>query len=261
MKKIKFTLSFIFAILFTLSSCNNEITENLKSETDVENISSVNPYDFIGELHNIAMDSIRKNNLLEEEVKDFTLDYVRKHFEEEPSTRSIENSDEAMENIIRTSLAYKYRTRNFISIEDSIISSAPKEIQGYIKIMYDILSEVHSDSISLNKEFNKLDLLIINDSSLSEEDRAAALSVSTIGKHSYLYNFKTIKTRGITSTSVAKADLSGAVSGIISWKCWGKAAATGLMFGPGGIVLTVAREAILGGVLGSGIHVATGGFL
>ena len=38
-----------------------------------------------------------------------------------------------------------------------------------------------------------------------------------------------------------------------------KATCSGLMFGPGGVVMTVARDAVRGAIVGSGTHIVFGG--
>ena len=94
---------------------------------------------------------------------------------------------------------------------------------------------------------------------LTYEEKQDIWMISAIARASCEYNRLEISTRVVSGTSIAKADVGGAITGIVSWRFLVKATCSGLMFGPGGVVMTVAREAVRGAIVGSGTHIVFGG--
>ena len=104
-----------------------------------------------------------------------------------------------------------------------------------------------------------LEYKISEDNELDDTLKSCLLAVSAISKYSYKYNCANGTTRSVSCESVILADTSGALGGVVSWYAWGRAAASGLVFGPGGAVLSIARDAARGAIVGSGIHVLSNG--
>lgn len=248
---------FFFSLFLSITSCSNELYNKPKQHTAM---SSINPYDFIGEIHNAAMDSVKSKNILSEELKMFTNKYTQIHFDSVQTYNQPVLCEATMNNIIQTSCAYKYNTRSTEAIEDSVLLSVPQEIRPYMEKLYEIVDYSFVDSIQLKATFQNFDSLIISNQSLDAEERACILAVSAIAKYSSLYNFSTVNTRSITAKGIIKSDLGGALTGVLCWATFGKAACSGLMFGPGGVVLTIAKEATRGAIIGSATHIVTGGF-
>lgn len=259
MKKIKFILLFFISILCILS-CSSEISEGQNNSIPQKHLKSVNPYDFIGELHNSAMDSVKSQHICAENLKKFTNEYTEISFDNVKTYPNTTLCNEILNEIVKTSCAYKYQTRSHKSIEDSIQNTIPEGIKDYINEIYNIVDTDFLDTTAIKNKFNTFDTSVVEDNSLSQEEKASVLAISSIGKYSYIYNHTTIKTRAITANGIIKSDLSGAVGGVFCWATFGKAACSGLVFGPGGIVLTIAKEATRGAIIGSAVHIVSGGF-
>ena len=71
------------------------------------------------------------------------------------------------------------------------------------------------------------------------------------------YRRNILKNDEVNFRAVASADLGGAIGGVINWGVFGKAAYHGLVFGPGGAVMTIASEAVRGAIIGSAVFVAS----
>lgn len=118
----------------------------------------------------------------------------------------------------------------------------------------------NEDTIVTKKGLAVFDNNIINDNNISALDKKAILSVSAIAKDSYLYwavNTASLQTRGLFHI-VALADLGGAITSVASGFFSG-AANTGLVFGPGGLVLTYAGLAVSGAFYSSALSAISGG--
>lgn len=107
-----------------------------------------------------------------------------------------------------------------------------------------------------------MDITINNDTNIDDTLKHVLLATSSIARATNIYNadtFRTNSTRGATLRSACKADVGGAIGGIIGRGTFVRAAFSGLMFGPIGIVCSFARDAVRGAIISSAVHVATGG--
>lgn len=192
----------------------------------------------------------------------FTIAFVSNHksqvFNIAPSCN--DETSKMMSKARKFSTMYKdvSTTRAAYEINDSILNTVPANLRNYVSTMFEMLDENYNDTIEINKDFAKLDYEIYNNYSLTNEGKGALLGISAISKATLKYNLNSIKTRGVSVRSTAKADVGGAVAGVFSFAFWGKAA-TGLVFGPGGVVLSCARELAIGAIVSSGLHVASRG--
>ena len=221
-----------------------------------------NPYVDFGVIHNVAMDSIRNSQVTIENLVEFSDNFVESHFGQE-------NNDLAKDvcrkiSVDAKNVALKYEscltTRAIDMITDSLVNTLPINYRSYVSEIFDIVDKRLSDSMLIDKEFSAFDEKIAM-SDLAYEEKQDIWMISAIAKASYEYNKYEICTRGVNGTSIAKADVGGAITGIVSWRFFVKATCTGLMFGPGGIVMTAVREAVRGAIVGSGTHIVFGGRL
>jgi hypothetical protein len=63
----------------------------------------------------------------------------------------------------------------------------------------------------------------------------------------------------LSASTAAKADAGGAITGALA-SIYSGASTTGLVFGPGGYVLTTAGAAVSGALWSSGLYLVSGGF-
>ena len=144
-------------------------------------------------------------------------------------------------------------------LSDSLTMAFPIEGQKYIIRMYEACDKEENDTVKICQEFSKLDYSITTDTTVNDTLKQALLAISAIAKATNIYNASKAKTRGATARSLAKADLGGAITGIIGRGIFVKAAFSGLMFGPSGVVCCFAREAVRGAIVSSAFHLASGG--
>ncbi len=230
-----------------------------------------NPYMFIGQLHNEAMDSVKAQKINIEDIKDFTKEFTNRRYlqgDEFEGTIKSENvkEDSSFNSIeigfdvgMKTKLA---RTRsNVEDLTDSLIMVFPVEGQKYIVRMYDVCDKELNDSIQINKIFDDLDKSISYNASIDDTLRHILLAISSIGRATNIYNASTIanKTRAASVGSVCRADVSGAIAGVIGRAAFVRAAFSGLVFGPGGVVTSFARDAVRGAIVSSAVNLISGG--
>lgn len=258
MKKCVIALA-LMCYVFLLSSCSSVDLNDGATETISDKAStSLNPYDFIGEIHNSAMDSLKTKKVNQEQLILYTNNIVDNNFKNVKTYTEGGKIENVLTNIIKRSNNYELTTRTASLLDDSITINIPKNCLPYIDRIREITDLKLSDSLTIIKNFNVIDELVNKDSVLNLEEKAMLLAISAIGKYSSIYNRSTIETRAVSAGSVARADLEGAIGGVITWKCWGRAAASGLVFGPSGVVLTVAKEAVRGAIVGSAVGVVSG---
>ena len=251
-KKSTFTFSLV-ATLLTITSCSSQ-----NSTIAINENTYVNPYDFIGEFHNSIMDSIKVNNIRKSQLIDFTNRTVAEKFHDTSTYANNEDVEPILNGIEKRTEEYATSSRASVLIDDSIRAYIPSDYLPYIEKLNNTIDLRLSDSLTIKQHFYSIEESINNNAELNEEDKANLLAITAIAKYSTIYN-RAPESRSATYGSVAKADLGGAITGVISWKCWGKAAVSGLLFGPGGTVLTVAKEAVRGAIVGSAFNIITGG--
>lgn len=268
MKRISLILVTVGTIFFTACS-NQDDSPHFWIKSSVSTFE--NPYLFIGQFHNEAMDSVKAQKISVENVKDFTKEFTNRHYRQETNYTEEQHTEEAKVDSnfraidsgfdigMKTRLA---KTRATVdNLTDSLVMAFPKEGQKYIVKIYDACDKSMSDSVKINIIFDDLDNSIHSDISIDDTLRHALLAISSIGRATNIYNAyaNTCVTRGASAGSVCRADVSGAISGIIRRAAFVRAAFSGLVFGPGGVVTNFARDAVRGAIVSSAVNLISGG--
>lgn len=256
-------------------------TETLKTSVSE---TSKNPYAFLGEMHNKGLkeglkafyySDLNREDVSEKEITDFvsqfTVDFVTQEI-----VRLENVEDEAA---LRQSLQESIGNSNFqwcaiASLEDVKSEIEKSKLTDFqkenLKMLMKIIS-TNDDALSEKLETFENEIL---DSKVSDEEKMPVLAVSAISRSSLEFwtehvvsingyrgganvivkengdIFLVVESGSKTALNIFGADAAGAVGGIIGGVIGGHAAA-GLMFGPGGIVLTLAGDAVLGAISGS----------
>jgi len=264
--RILITLTLAVLCLVSCTSREDGVLLTTKSSTSI--FSFENPYEFIGRLHNEALDTVKVQGISKNQLKGFTNDFTLRHFAQMPefsNSLQDENDEKNAELSINRGFEVGKKineatTRAAINeLSDSLTMAFPIEGQKYIIRMYEACDKEENDTVKICQEFSKLDYSITTDTTVNDTLKQALLAISAIAKATNIYNASKAKTRGATARSLAKADLGGAITGIIGRGIFVKAAFSGLMFGPSGVVCCFAREAVRGAIVSSAFHLASGG--
>ncbi|WP_337932521.1 hypothetical protein [Hallella sp.] len=268
MKRIFLLLATIGSMFLTACSTQDD-TSHLEIKSSASTFE--NPYLFIGQLHNEAMDSVKAQNVSIGNIKEFTKEFTNRHYhqvsnysEETPvekveidsTFRSIDNGFDIG---MKTRLAKTRATVDHLT--DSLIMAFPVEGKKYIERIYDVCDREMYDTVQINIIFDDLDNSIHEDINIDDTLRHTLLAISSIGRATNIYNAhaNTNKTRGASAGSVCRADVSGAISGIFGRAAFVRAAFSGFVFGPGGVVTSFARDAVRGAIVGSAVNLISGG--
>ena len=248
MKKMYFLLLTLF--LVCVIGCSND-THNVL-DCNAEELKE-NPYDYLGEIHNACMDSIKEIGIAESELSNYVIGFIerRKTIFNITNIRDIRNYREICDNTLkigRNMLVSKTRGGDVV---DSILQKIPLSWKSYVVTLLEIVDNSYEDTVSLRKDFFIVDNKIMNDKNLSNTDKDCLLCSSSVAKASYIYNKFNVKTRSSNKgDNIVKSDLLGALGGVVEYGLAGTS--TGLVFGPGGIALGLIGGAGLGAMISSG---------
>lgn len=227
-----------------------------------------NPYSFIGVLHNEALDSVKAQKVTIDNLKHFTKEFTDRHNKQIPELAKSQQEDQHSEVSIDNGFDIGKKTCQVTTraamdaLTDSLIKAFPIEGQKYIAKIYEICDKEENDSVKINNIFDNLDITINNDTNIDDTLKHVLLATSSIARATNIYNadtFRTLSTRGATWRSACRADVGGAIGGILGRGAFVRAAFSGLMFGPSGIVCSFARDAVRGAIASSALHVISGG--
>lgn len=227
-----------------------------------------NPYSFIGVLHNEAMDSVKAQKVTIDNLKHFTKEFTDRHNKQIPELAKSQQEDQHSEVSIDNGFDIGKKTCQVTTraamdaLTDSLIKAFPIEGQKYIAKIYEICDKEEHDSVKINNIFDNFDITINNDTNIDDTLKHVLLATSSIARATNIYNadtFRTLSTRGATWRSSCRADVGGAIGGILGRGAFVRAAFSGLMFGPSGIVCSFARDAVRGAIASSALHVISGG--
>lgn len=227
-----------------------------------------NPYSFIGVLHNEALDSVKAQKVSIDNLKHFTKEFTDRHHKQIPELAKSQQEDQHPEVSIDNGFDIGKKTCQVTTraamdaLTDSLIKAFPIEGQKYIAKIYEICDKEEHDSVKINNIFDNFDITINNDTNIDDTLKHVLLATSSIARATNIYNadtFRTRSTRGATLSSACKADVGGAIGGLLARGAFAKAAFSGLMFGPSGIICSFARDAVRGAIAGSALHVISGG--
>ncbi len=277
MRKMNILMGCILLVVMTFWSCNNE------DEMMSQNENFENPYNIFGEWHNEGLDFIEKQ-----------LNQTRSIYESVPQNKIVAvtnqcsiyliNKIEQTEN--RKLTATEINTLNtsiektkdyllkldsiYLDDQNKIISEIYKDfkikpfIQTYLNKIIAIVNN-SDDKETVNAALSNLENKIVPGPLFSPSDIEYLFSVISIARSSYNYWYERLNNEPQTRFSyrnflkrICIADVGGAIAGGIQG-AWG-GGATGLVFGPGGLVLTIAGSAVAGGLWSSGMTAASGGF-
>jgi hypothetical protein len=254
----------IFVVLFTaifLVMCDN------KSDLQSEKVSEqTNPYNYYGDLHNQAMkDGLKEfyNSTIKQGIdpksvdlskfsNDFTISFMEKEI-----VKRVEVSDvNALKISLQTSLDHSSRKTNTLlrSAEDNINSeianSSMSDFQKEKIIAMMNIVELFGENIA--EDLQKLEEEVLQ-AKVLEKEKCPVLAVLAITKSSLKYWTEHVISIPTNDKAALKADALGAlggfggfVGGLLSGH-----AAVGLMFGPGGVVLTLAADVVIGAISSS----------
>lgn len=227
-----------------------------------------NPYSFIGVLHNEALDSVKAQKVTIDNLKHFTKEFTDRHNKQIPELAKSQQEDQHSEVSIDNGFDIGKKTCQVTTraamdaLTDSLIKAFPIEGQKYIAKIYEICDKEEHDSVKINNIFDNFDITINNDTNIDDTLKHVLLATSSIARATNIYNadtFRTLSTRGATWRSACRADVGGAIGGILGRGAFVRAAFSGLMFGPSGIVCSFARDAVRGAIASSALHVISGG--
>jgi hypothetical protein len=270
----------IFALIIFVNSALFIACDN-KSEivTTEEKVPLANPYDYIGEMHNkglseyITLVKCSKITDIESFTDDFVIDFVAKEIVQQRTVadqvllkRNLKSTvSEVKGEMLTTHLRAGDSSSTDLEIDNSGLTDFQKSNINAIMSALEIANEDVKEKI-LTIEAT----VLISDKSIEEkepilcaiaiakysfdfwteyiENSSHSLRSSEVG--SMDYNDDNTGLVHPTIEKIVKADLIGGVTGIVRGVVTG-ASATGLVFGPGGYVLTTAAMGVTGVIWGS----------
>lgn len=256
MKKVFFSILAITisAIIFVIScKKDNAITNNSNLKTELK----TNPYDFIGQIHNQGLNELKieakeankKNEKINlcKFVSNFMMNKICKSNIASSNIQLASN----LKNVISKAQCYQS-----IYLSDSKSDSIDFIIDTLNLTTFQ-KNEINSILNALNKTKNVKETLLsieseVLNSNVNDNEKTIVLCVISITKYSYDFWTENNDSK-LCVGCAAKADAISAVTAGVSSICSG-ASTTGLVFGPGGYVLTTAGAAVAGGLWGSGAY-------
>ncbi len=245
-------------------ACKKESKET--SKLDLSSIQT-NPYDFIGRIHNKGMNQL-KDQLSESssnvvpDVALFTINFMQNEI---VTTNDVASETQLRANI--TSLVNKVKPyRNILlsslgndslvsAIDNSNFTTFQKQKIKLVLLAIDQADDVQTELLGIEAD-------VLN-STVSDNEKAPVLCVISIAKYScdfWIENSDLLgDADGPTWRGAGRADAGGAIIGLASSISSG-ALAGSLVFGPGGIVLTLGGAAVGGALWSSGLYLVSWGW-
>ena len=258
MKKHLVILVAMLSVIFALAGCSSNEQDILTEKTVIDR-NLRNPFAYIGDLHNVCMDSITRNNITPNNLNDYVLNFTERHYDElGMASNKISKEIPTCYEICKTAdkcaidnSGLPTSTRAAVLVHDSLLNQMPVSWISYINKINEVINNSICDTTKLDSAFSEIDNRIMNDNSLSKYDSQSLLCVSSIAKASYYYNALSPTTRASRGRRFIEADFWGAIGGVVKHGLIN--GFRGLMFGPGGVVVGVASSAFLGGAISSGL--------
>ena len=250
MKKNLVLLAFALTTICLASCTSSDDVSHLSTNSVTSTFK--NPYSFIGQLHNEAMDSVKAQKVTIDNLKHFTKEFTDRHNKQIPELAKSQQEDQHSEVSIDNGFDIGKKTCQVTTraamdaLTDSLIKAFPIEGQKYIAKIYEICDKEEHDSVKINNIFDNFDITINNDTNIDDTLKHVLLATSSIARATNIYNADTFRT---LST----------IGGILGRGAFVRAAFSGLMFGPSGIVCSFARDAVRGAIASSALHVISGG--
>ncbi len=214
----------------------------------------------LGDLHNQAIDSLRVSLSSIDDLEVASFDFVERRFEKDYkiTPRNIQDGDFALLSDIKQKSIFKVKnpqTRSsLLPPRESFEENMSSQEIAYIDEIFNVISQNLDNLKDIEDAFNSIDLNINNSSKLTIVEKQGLWAVSAIAKSSYLYNLSAIQTRAASAEEVVITDAESALIALLDWKKVAKSVASGLVFGPTGIVVAMAKEVVKGAIIGSSVH-------
>lgn len=266
-------------------SCNNEVENDIENSFNKQNPSTrivhgdnvtrlPNPYDYIGEMHNEAMEklvlqvkynAIKNTDQVSNFIDNFMINEIRKGYPQAPIytlQRQITSTKLKIDQQVNSLKTYyaKYAPQ-ILSAPRITCAACPFSITQLTNNAYQkkCLTQLEDVFVNFSKENLLSDLLnieqhILRDTDQPMEVRASLLCAISIAKYSKEFWEKYIVSnfKRLSLKQCVYEDFVGAAIGVVYINVTGASSVTGLVFGPGGYVLTNAGAAVGGGLGGSG---------
>jgi hypothetical protein len=252
-------VSIFFACEKEEKSTNSE--KNLQTEAEFV-IEKINPYDFLGEFHNEAMEIVLGTTINQQQLdlNDFTLLFLEEKFEDLQAIPS-QNWNQRVSDV----LSFLIENENYlfpIDFENPVFQSLQLS-NDQIILLYYLLDKIETSESLKNLHSAILDVEDeILHSSMSSDEQWLLLGTISIAKYSAIFCDKHEKE--LTSDNkgplqnflnaakrVVKADAIGFVAGVAG----GIVQEVGMVFGPEGAVVALASDGAAGAIVGSGSQV------
>lgn len=266
-------------------SCNNEIENDIENSFNKQNHSTrvisgdnfpmlSNPYDYIGEMHNEAMEKlalqvkysvIKSTDQVSNFIDDFMISEIKKDYPQAPvSTLQRQITSTKLKIALHVDSLKTYYAKyapQILSAPRITCAACPFSITQLTKNAYQkkYLTQMEDAFVSYSDEDILFPLMSMKQRILRDTDqpmgvRAPLLCAISIAKYSKQFWEKYIVSsfKRLSLKNCVYEDFVGAALGVVYINLNGTSSATGLVFGPGGYVLTNAGAAVIGGLAGSG---------
>lgn len=253
-------LILICLISFFCVTCTIYISCKKENPTEgTKTIVTKNPYDFVGELHNRGMNElysqlvIAKRDNQKVDINQFVSTFL---YNEVSQSNPSVLKDQLITNINSCISSTKEICSTFKSANIDLNPKLSTFQKKYLNLIVNSLSNPQK----LKDELGKIESEVLN----SKEDikeQAVVLAVSAVTKYSYdfwvahpeLLDDASTHQKVATLDGVLRADAEGAVAGVLIAAEY-LIPEGALVFGPGGIVLTLVGSAVTGSLWGSGVN-------
>jgi len=267
MKKVLY-LFCALALLASIFACSHNLNEEDSillqldtkasfSETLIDSTHFIkisnhdNPFEIIGTMHNELMDSIRINQITIDSLNNFVYRYaIRKGvisnstFDKKLYNGTFSRMQNLNHNIFNNQLN-----------QDSLMRQLPISSQRYVITLENFLENDDIDQEFVDSWFSDFHCQINKDAYLNDTEKYFLLAASAIASATYKANKIEGKVSSNRADKVVKADFWGGVGGFIVGAISGKYAAATYVFGPKGLVVSIAGDVFLGATVSSGIAV------
>ncbi|MDR1345255.1 MAG: hypothetical protein LBK03_00935 [Bacteroidales bacterium] len=224
-----------------------------------------NPYDYFGELHNLAMEQLFELYQKENQVdipsfaKKFMINEMDKINTDLSSSQWAERFDKDIA-YLNDYIQSICLSPNPIDFSDSYFASLTNFQKETLQKLFDGI-ESCADVETLPDFITAIEQDVLGREDMLMKEKEIVLGTVSIAKYSYQffvsyfpedkYDTKGLSSWGEKCMKVLKADAVGFAAGVVGGVIQGQVA-VGMVFGPGGAVATLAADGTIGAVVGSG---------
>lgn len=263
MKKIIFSFFTVIVIVMTfVTSCKQEDVSSNKLTS--------NPYDYIGVIHNQGMTKLRDSLLANSSLNldSYVSKFIGNKIDLNAQPLLLNNINSVISKVKAKNTFNAMKVKSNDSLDVVIKNS---NLTEYQKAYMDSVLSILDGDVNIKESILKLESNVLG-SNKSEKEKEPILCVISVTKYSIdfwtenLNNSQQAKMfkapsscAKLSASTAAKADAGGAITGALA-SIYSGASTTGLVFGPGGYVLTTAGAAVSGALWSSGLYLVSGGF-